>query len=225
MKFVKSPNFSIRNQAINSIVLHYTQVNLNETLKIFLDSKSELSSHYIVTEEGEVIQMVKDGDVAWHAGLSSWRGKEQLNQSSIGIEIVNNGESLYPDIQIKALICLLDELREKFDIDNINIVGHSDIAPLRKTDPGKLFPWRFLASNNHGIYITYDELQNSDLVPKETDLKNALCKLGYSHNYCINSYDLKNVRSAFLSHFANDFKFTLSELEIIKLINVILAKI
>ncbi|MBT4922245.1 MAG: N-acetylmuramoyl-L-alanine amidase [Rickettsiales bacterium] len=224
MKFIKSPNFSARNQVVTSIVLHYTQVNLNETLKIFLNKESELSAHYVLSEEGDVIQMVEDEDVAWHSGVSSWRGIDNLNHSSLGIEIVNDGISKYPDIQIRRLIDLLDRLRGKFDIKDVNIVGHSDIAPLRKDDPGKLLPWNLLAKHNHGLYVSYEELCNSNFIPKNLDLKTNLCKLGYSNNYCSNLAELDKVKLAFANHFAHDFEVILPELEIIKLISLIIVK-
>ncbi|MDC0857176.1 N-acetylmuramoyl-L-alanine amidase [Rickettsiales bacterium] len=225
MKFIKSPNFSVLKRSVRSIVLHYTQVNLNETLKIFLDEKKQLSSHYVVSEVGEVIQLVKDEDVAWHAGKSYWRGVENLNNSSIGIELVNDGKSKYPVKQITSLIKLLDDLRVKFVIDDINIIGHSDIAPLRKDDPGIMFPWDVLYEYNHGVFVPYAEFLQKKSTGDFKDLKNNLIKIGYSESFCNDLVGLKKVKNAFIKHYACSFGKILTELEIFKLSCIILAEI
>jgi N-acetyl-anhydromuramyl-L-alanine amidase AmpD len=225
MKFIKSPNYSVLKRSVRSIVLHYTQVNLNETLKIFLDAKKQLSSHYVITEVGEVIQLVKDEDVAWHAGKSFWRGVENLNNSSIGIELVNDGKSRYPNKQITSLIKLLDDLRVKFVIDDINIIGHSDIAPLRKDDPGIMFPWHILSENNHGVFVSYEKFLQNNFSGDVKNLKNNLIKVGYAESFCNESDGFEKVKNAFVKHYACSFDKILTELEIFKLSHLILAEI
>ncbi len=225
MKFIKSPNFKVLKRSVTSIVLHYTQVNLNETLKIFLDQEKELSSHYVISENGEIIQLVRDEDVAWHAGKSFWRGVENLNETSIGIELVNDGISLYPNAQIDSLIALLTNLKNKYLIEDINIVGHSDIAPLRKDDPGQYFPWHILGQNNLGVFVPYEQFSNISIKSNQSDFKNNLIKIGYNENFCNDIDGFKMVENAFLKHFASAFPKNLSELEILKLSQVILAQI
>ncbi|MBL6785595.1 MAG: N-acetylmuramoyl-L-alanine amidase [Rickettsiales bacterium] len=225
MRFLKSPNFTHRSEEIKFIVLHYTQVNLNETLKIFLDPKSELSAHYVIAKSGEIIKMVDDSCVAWHAGKSFWRKTVNLNQTSIGIEIENDGKSEYTDVQITKLIYLLDQLRSKYLIADINIVGHSDIAPLRKSDPGKHFPWHVLASFNHGIYCEYDVLTDNNVNLLHENIKDSLKYIGYDQNLCNDLLGYEAVVKSFVNHFACNYKNIPSELEIIKLANLILTKI
>ncbi len=225
MKFIKSPNFSVLKRSVRSIVLHYTQVNLNETLKIFLDQKKQLSSHYVITEDGEVIQLVNDEDVAWHAGKSFWRGLENLNNSSIGIELVNDGKSEFSSQQISNLINLLDNLRSKFTIDDINIIGHSDIAPLRKKDPGIMFPWDFLNKHNHGVFISYEKFKQNPFLGEAENLKKNLINIGYGELFCDNELNFQRVKNAFLNHFAFNYKHNLSDQEILKLSYLILSEI
>jgi N-acetylmuramoyl-L-alanine amidase len=113
------------------------------------DPAAKVSAHYVITEEGEVIRLVDESMRAWHAGLSYWRGKANVNGCSIGIELQNPGHTCgyrpFPDAQIDALVPLLHRIVHDYDIPRANVVGHSDIAPQRKLDPGELFPWERLA--------------------------------------------------------------------------------
>jgi len=132
------------------IVLHYTGMqDAASAISWLANPESKVSAHYVVTEDGQVIRMVPEEKRAWHAGRSHWRGIEDVNSASIGIEIVNPGHEFgyrpFPEQQIEALIPLVHGIKERHGITRGNIVGHSDIAPARKKDPGELFPWGQLA--------------------------------------------------------------------------------
>jgi len=111
--------------------------------------ESKVSAHYVVTEDGKIIRMVAEDKRAWHAGKSHWRGVSDINSASIGIEIVNPGHEWgyrpFPDTQMQALVPLVNDIVQRYRITRGNVVGHSDIAPARKQDPGELFPWHTLA--------------------------------------------------------------------------------
>jgi N-acetylmuramoyl-L-alanine amidase len=145
-----SPNFDERDQPISMIVLHYTGMkDAASAIERLRDPESSVSCHYLVAEDGQILRMVPEEKRAWHAGRSSWRGNQRINSCSIGIEIVNPGHELgyrpFPDEQIDALIPLVADIKERYGITRGNVVGHSDIAPRRKQDPGELFPWGKLA--------------------------------------------------------------------------------
>jgi N-acetylmuramoyl-L-alanine amidase len=145
-----SPNHDERTQPISMIVLHYTGMeDAASAIARLRDPEARVSCHYLVAEDGQILRMVAEERRAWHAGLSYWRGQTGLNACSIGIEIVNPGHEFgyrpFPDQQIDALIPLVAGIKERYGITRGNVVGHSDIAPARKRDPGELFPWGRLA--------------------------------------------------------------------------------
>jgi N-acetylmuramoyl-L-alanine amidase len=145
-----SPNFDERATPVSMIVLHYTGMqDAASAIAWLANPESKVSAHYVVTEDGQVVRMVPEEKRAWHAGRSHWRGVTDVNSASIGIEIVNPGHEFgyrpFPDEQIEALIPLMQGIKERHGITRGNIVGHSDIAPARKQDPGELFPWGKLA--------------------------------------------------------------------------------
>ncbi|WP_085809721.1 N-acetylmuramoyl-L-alanine amidase [Sphingomonas sp. TZW2008] len=145
-----SPNFDDRALPITMIVLHYTgMVDAESAIARLRDPEAKVSSHYVVAEDGTVLRLVPDDKRAWHAGRSHWRDVTDVNSASIGIEIVNPGHEFgyrpFPDEQIDAVIRLVHDLKDRYEITRGNIVGHSDIAPARKRDPGELFPWGKLA--------------------------------------------------------------------------------
>lgn len=145
-----SPNHDERNEPISVIVLHYTGMeSADAAVEKLCDPESGVSAHYLIHEDGRILRLVPEERRAWHAGKSYWRGHTGINHSSIGIELVNPGHDHgyrdFPDAQIEALIPLLAEIKERQGITRGNIVGHSDIAPTRKRDPGELFPWGKLA--------------------------------------------------------------------------------
>lgn len=145
-----SPNFDERTLPISMLVLHYTGMpDAASAIEWMTNPESKVSAHYCVTEDGQVIKLVDESKRAWHAGVSYWRGITDVNSASIGIEIVNPGHEWgyrpFPEEQISALIPLVHDIVGRHRITRGNIVGHSDIAPARKQDPGELFPWHRLA--------------------------------------------------------------------------------
>ncbi|WP_229704518.1 N-acetylmuramoyl-L-alanine amidase [Candidatus Pelagibacter giovannonii] len=165
----------------------------SDALKKLTDIQSEVSCHYLIKNNGEIVKMVPDLYIAWHAGKSSWKNYKSLNQSSIGIEITNlghkHGYKKFTKKQITSLLKLSKFLIKKYKIRSKNILGHSDIAVLRKKDPGEKFPWKYLSKNRIGIWHT---LSKQELTGKrqlkiskieENIFFNNLFKIGYSKEY------------------------------------------
>lgn len=177
---LKSPNHEPRPEGaiIDTIVLHYTNMESAEAAiaRMCDPTPPRVSAHYVVDEDGTVLQLVDDTRTAWHAGLSYWRGVRNLNASSLGIELVNPGEAFgyrpFPEAQITALLGLLENLCDRHPIDIRRIIGHSDIAPERKNDPGELFPWRTLAEQGFGVWPEVAEMIMGDVHP-------YLLRIGY----------------------------------------------
>jgi N-acetylmuramoyl-L-alanine amidase len=145
-----SPNFDARALPVSMVVLHYTgMVDAASAIDRLADPEAKVSAHYVVAEDGQVIRMVAEEQRAWHAGRSWWRGVTDINSASIGIEIVNPGHEFgyrpFPEAQVDAVIELLGGIVQRHGITRGNVVGHSDVAPARKEDPGELFPWYRLA--------------------------------------------------------------------------------
>ena len=150
-EWVPSPNFEARRPVI--IVIHATeQGSAEQSLKTLrtANSKGKVSAHYLVGDDGRIYQLVADGDRAWHAGGGSWGTITDLNSASIGIEIDNEVGEAYTEAQIVALLRLLDDLTTRLDIPKTQVIGHADLAPTRKRDPGSLFPWQRLAAAGFG---------------------------------------------------------------------------
>ncbi len=150
---VRSPNFDDRSLPVSMAVIHYTEMpGVQAALDRLCDPEAKVSAHYLIGEDGEVVQLVDESKRAWHAGRSYWRGHRDVNSASIGIELDHpghaNGYRAFADAQIDALIPLLARIVKDYDIPRANVVGHSDVAPLRKIDPGELFPWETLARYN-----------------------------------------------------------------------------
>lgn len=140
------------------IVLHYTGMRTgDEALARMTDPEAKVSAHYMIEEDGRLYSLVSEERRAWHAGVSFWKGATDINAASIGIELVNPGHEFgyraFPDAQIEALIELMDDIRSRWTVPESRILGHSDVAPARKTDPGELFPWKRLAQAGHGIWV------------------------------------------------------------------------
>ena len=145
-----SPNFDERTLPISMIVLHYTGMqDAASAIERLSDPEAKVSAHYLIAEDGQIVRMVNEDKRAWHAGRSHWRKIDNVNSASIGIEIVNPGHEFgyrpFPVAQIDALIPLMQAITLRYKITRGNVVGHSDIAPARKDDPGELFPWERLA--------------------------------------------------------------------------------
>ena len=158
-----SPNFDRKKRSKNSIkiiVIHYTGMQSErESIIRLCNPESKASSHFLISQNGKVYRLVQDSQIAWHAGKSCWGKYKNLNKSSIGIELVNKGHQFgYTNFRKKQLLSLTKickNLIKKYKIKKKNIVGHSDIAPLRKIDPGEKFPWENLAKENIGIWHDY----------------------------------------------------------------------
>ena len=153
-----SPNFDARTVPPSVLVLHYTGMKTGqEAIDRLRDPDARVSAHYVVEEDGRVFRLVDEGRRAWHAGTSFWRGRRNLNGESIGIEIVNPGHEwgyrAFPDAQIAAVTDLVADIRTRWTIEDRDIVGHADVAPARKEDPGELFPWKRLAQAGHGLWV------------------------------------------------------------------------
>src|SRR5690554_328355 len=175
---------------VELIVLHYTATGKSASLKIL--SEHNVSSHYLITDDPrpEVYQLVDESRRAWHAGVSQWYGRTDINAGSIGIEIVNNGGggtlwAPYSEAQIDTLITLLHDIVRRHQIKPHNIVGHSDIAPQRKVDPGPLFPWKRLADEGLGRWYSEDLKQQAEQefltsgMPDTLWLQAQLTRAGY----------------------------------------------
>ncbi|WP_173932073.1 N-acetylmuramoyl-L-alanine amidase [Chelativorans sp. Marseille-P2723] len=155
-----SPNFGPRRRGMepDAVILHYTGMETGQAAEDRLcDSASGVSAHYLVHEDGRIVQMVQEAQRAWHAGAGSWQGLDDVNSFSIGIEIVNPGHSNgYPDFpasQIKAVIALCRDICRRHSITPQRVLAHSDVAPGRKIDPGEKFPWAMLAKEGVGYHV------------------------------------------------------------------------
>lgn len=166
IEHVASPNFNERKHPLDMLVLHYTGMATGEdALERMCDPKAEVSAHYMVWEDGRITQLVEEDKRAWHAGVASWQGQQDLNSRSIGIEIVNGGHDFrapdgslppYPRPQIHAVLDLVHDILGRHTIPATRILGHSDIAPLRKQDPGEHFPWERLARAGISLWPDFD---------------------------------------------------------------------
>lgn len=153
-----SPNFDQRRAPPDMLVLHYTGMQTGaEAVTRLRDPQAKVSAHYVVNEDGSILRLVAEERRAWHAGRGAWQGETDCNAASIGIEIVNPGHEFgyhpFPDTQIGAVIDLVADIRSRWTIPDARIIGHSDLAPDRKEDPGELFPWKRLAGEGHGLWF------------------------------------------------------------------------
>ena len=207
-----SPNHSKKSRFkknIKFVIIHYTGMQSEiESINRLKNPKFKVSCHYLINRRGDIIQLVKDRYIAWHAGKSKWKKFINLNSTSIGIELTNKGHQFgyenFNNKQINSLIRLCKNLKKKYNLKKENFLGHSDIAPLRKNDPGEKFPWKKLSAHNLGCWYSmkkYKFKNKSNALIKILFFKN-LYKLGYRY------FDLKrrNVRDkkvikAFQQHY------------------------
>jgi N-acetylmuramoyl-L-alanine amidase len=154
-----SPNYSERppGAPIDMLVIHYTGMpDRDSALARLCDPIAQVSAHYLIDEQGQVFHLVAEQHRAWHAGISQWRDHSDVNSRSLGIELVNPGHEFgyrpFPSAQMQALAGLARDLQSRWPIPHRNVVGHSDVAPLRKQDPGELFDWRWLAEQGVGLW-------------------------------------------------------------------------
>ena len=192
-----SPNFNSKkrlSKQIKFIIFHYTGMkNESNALKRLTDIRSEVSCHYLIKNNGEIVKILPDLYIAWHAGKSSWKNYKSLNKNSIGIEITNpgheHGYKKFTKKQITSLLKLSKFLIKKYKISPKNILGHSDIAVLRKKDPGEKFPWEYLSKNKIGIWHTLnkqDLIKNRKLKISKIEVNiffRNLFKIGYLKKY------------------------------------------
>ncbi len=177
--FSPSPNLNDRSADIDAIIIHYTDMpSADAALAWMRNPESQVSAHYLIDEKGAIHQLVPDEKRAWHAGVSYWQGDTNLNDRSIGIELANPGHTHgyvpFPEPQIESLLSLCQKLRVNWDIPSARIIGHSDIAPQRKQDPGHLFPWEILAREGLGLCPKDD----GSVIQHEGAIE-ALGKIGY----------------------------------------------
>ena len=216
-----SPNFNPEKRStkqIKFIIFHYTGMKKeSEAISRLTNIQSEVSCHYLIKNNGEIISMVPESYIAWHAGKSSWGSYKSLNKNSIGIEITNPGHEFnyrkFSKDQISSLLRLSKFLIKKYDIRQKNILGHSDVASERKKDPGEKFPWKYLSQNKVGFWHTIKKqelLKNrktkTTKIEKELFINN-LFKIGYSKKFSKNmSKDkhLNNITKAFQRRYRQD---------------------
>ena len=188
IKLLNSPNYSRNSRpkkSIKFIIIHYTGMQSEiESINRLINKNSKVSCHYLINRKGTIMQMVKENKIAWHAGVSKWKNIKNLNKNSIGIELVNKGHFFgyenYSNLQINSLIKLCSKLKKKYKIHKENFLGHSDIAPYRKIDPGEKFPWKKLSNYKLGKWynLKKNEILSDD--KKKLFFKN-LYKIGYRY--------------------------------------------
>ena len=200
LRKIYSLNFDVNKRKKNDIkfiILHYTGMkNEKQAISRLISNNSKVSCHYFIKYSGEILTLVPDLYISWHAGKSQWEKKKLLNFNSIGIEISNPGhENNYKDFNIKqinSLILLVSFLKKKYKIKKSNILGHSDIAPDRKKDPGEKFPWKLMYKKKLSIWhhkkeSTLSKLRNIKCSKKEeAQFYNNLKRIGYNSKFKIN---------------------------------------
>jgi N-acetylmuramoyl-L-alanine amidase len=208
-----SPNHEERRAPIDMLLLHYTGMETGEAARARLcDANAKVSAHYIVEEDGRVLRLVPEERRAWHAGVASWGGQSDINSCSIGIEIVNGGHDFgYPDFadpQIAAVEALCLDILARHEIAPARVLGHSDVAPERKADPGEKFPWARLAKAGIGHWVAPQDivdgpvLQRGDRGDTVAELQFQLADYGYGIEV-LGVFDAKTeaVVKAFQRHF------------------------
>lgn len=202
MKIINSPNYDQRpnNTIIDTIIIHHTKMpDYISALKRLCDPEAKVSAHYLINKQGEIFLLVADDLRAFHAGVSYWRGREKVNDFSIGIELDNNGEEEFSSELMNSLIELCHKLINSYPIDKFNVIGHSDVAPGRKDDPGALFDWVLLAQNNIGVM---PEKSGAKEIPDIKIIQTSLAKYGYKIEITgQKDQQTLNVMKAFNEHF------------------------
>lgn len=178
-----SPNFDERERDIDTIILHYTGMPTGgEAIARLRDPAAKVSAHYCVEENGDVYRLVAEAKRAWHSGVSSWKGDTDINARSIGIEVVNPGHFYgyrnFPEAQVKSVISLLKDILTRHAISPARVLGHADVAPRRKEDPGEKFPWDRLAREGLALALFDGDSSKGEAVSYEDALQ-ALIDIGY----------------------------------------------
>ena len=211
-----SPNFDVKkrkSQDIKFIIFHYTGMKTeNEAINRLTSFKSKVSCHYFIKNDGKIITIVPDLYIAWHAGVSKWKKYNSLNKNSIGIEVSNPGHNYnykkFSKKQIYSILKISKYLINKYDIKQRNILGHSDIAPQRKKDPGEKFPWKYLSKNKVGYWHNLKQKNligkrnlKTPYLDKQKFVKN-LFKFGFPKNKILSEKEyLKKLTIAFQRRF------------------------
>ncbi|HKP31750.1 MAG TPA: N-acetylmuramoyl-L-alanine amidase [Chitinophagaceae bacterium] len=199
--WVGTTNFNLRKP--NFVIIHHTAQNTcDQTLRTFTLTRTQVSAHYVICRDGTVFHMLNDYFRAWHAGVSRWGNTTDINSTSIGIELDNNGFEPFADAQLTSLTTLLSNLKKAYGIPTANFIGHGDIAPTRKNDPNWRFPWKQFADAGYGLW--YDDTTGV-IVPENFDHLQALRIIGF---------DLKDTSAAILAfkrHFEQDTTFGLKD--------------
>lgn len=183
--FIPTVNFGTRKP--DFVIIHHTaQDSIEQTIKTFTLERTQVSAHYVIGRNGEVVQMLSDDLRAWHAGNSKWGNNFDMNSCSIGIELDNNGLEPFSNQQINSLLILLAKLKTTYNIPAANFIGHGDVAPQRKSDPSILFPWKRLADAGFGLWYNIPD----SLPPANFDVESALRRIGY---------DTRNLPSAIMA--------------------------
>jgi len=227
-----SPNFDFKKRNIrniNSLIFHYTGMKYEkDAINKLTSTNSKVSSHYFIKKNGEILKLVPDLYIAWHAGISRWRNFNSLNKNSIGIEISNSGHNFNYNVftkkQINSIYKLSKYLIKKYKIRNKYILGHSDIAPERKKDPGEKFPWKYLSQKNIGYWHDLNQKDLSicrNLIVNKFEKKIFLSnihKIGYPKNNKIkkNKY-LKILTKAFQRRFRQELVNGIIDKECLKI--------
>ena len=209
-----SQNFSNRpeNSSVDTIIIHHTNMDSAQAaLDRLCDPEAKVSSHYLIDIDGNIYRLVPDEKKAWHAGISYWRGREQMNNYSVGIELDNKGSDPFPSSQIESLLKLCKHLVAIYPIEAQNIIGHFDIAPDRKDDPNEYFDWKLLADNSLGLFPIVEIDKNIELL-KLGDQSSAVLNLTKrlaEYGYKIEQQELfdtkiQEVVIAFKRHFAQE---------------------
>jgi N-acetylmuramoyl-L-alanine amidase len=215
MKIIErpSPNFNERPASVNTLVIHYTDMpTAEEAIGKLCDPVAQVSSHYTIDEDGTIYKHVAEEKRAWHAGLSYWRSRSNINDVSIGIEMVNPGHSCgyrpFKEPQMEALVALSQGILKRHVIPARNVVAHSDIAPARKKDPGELFDWKWLAEEGIGLWPEADDVKHVPILKKGDrsdavmEMQQGLAQYGYDIKVDGNFQDQTEwVIRAFQRHF------------------------
>ena len=197
--WVGTTNFNMRKP--NYVIIHHTAQNsCDQTLKTFTLTRTQVSAHYVICKDGIVHHMLNDYLRAWHAGIGKWGSNSDINSSSIGIEIDNNGFEAFTEPQLASLTQLLDTLKHRYSIPTANFIGHGDIAPTRKNDPNVTFPWKRFAEKGFGLW--YGDTTHV-VVPENFNYMHALRIVGYDIK------DSSAAKLAFKRHFLQDTTYTL----------------
>ncbi len=214
-QWVGTTNFDLRKP--NFVIIHHTAQNsCEQTLRTFTLERTKVSAHYVICKDGTIHHMLNDYMRAWHGGIAKWGNNTDINSSSIGIEIDNNGFEPFEPAQINSLLSLLEKLKSQYKIPAENFIGHGDIAPKRKVDPNIHFPWNQLAQNGYGIWYNPDSTKN---LPTGLSIPMALSIIGYDVT------DTSAAMLAFKRHFRQDSIMEMTEADKSVLFQIVQRKL